>query len=113
MNYENLAPRGRAELEAMMKSGDAAVVATAVLSAALHETDRAYAERLIMESLQHQDAWVRGSAAIAASHIARVHRALSVNTIVPMIEKLLLAPHTKGKALDALDDIQLYLKQAI
>jgi hypothetical protein len=109
MKYDQPRPRTRAELDADLSSGDAETIATALASAALYESDRAYVEGLIVKFLQHQEPWVRGVAAIAAGHVARMHHALSREKIVPLIETLLEDPQTSGKAQDALDDIEIFL----
>ena len=109
MKYSQPTPRTRAEIEADLNSSDAAVVASALTSAALHDADRQYVESLIIKFLQHDDAWVRGVSAIAAGHVARIHLALSTDRIVPLIEALLQDPRTSGKAQDSLDDINMFL----
>jgi hypothetical protein len=109
MKYDQPRLRTRAELDTDLNSGDAATIATALTSAALHESDRAYVEGLIVKFLQHQEPWVRGVAALAAGHVARIHHALSREEIVPLIKTLLEDPRTSGKAQDALDDIRIFL----
>jgi hypothetical protein len=59
--------------------------------------------------LEHQDPWVRGAAAIAAGHVARIHRMLTRDPIIPLIETLRSDARTKGKAQDALDDIHMFV----
>jgi len=68
-----------------------------------------YVESLIVEFLEHPDPWVRGACAIAAGHVARIHRVLTIDRIVPLIERLLNDSGTSGKAQDALDDIRMFL----
>ena len=84
-------------------------IATAIIAAALHDRDRLFVESLIAQFLQHEDPWVRGASAIAAGHVARIHRSLTVDRIVPLIERLLQDSQTSGRAQDALDDIAMFL----
>lgn len=107
MKYDEPKSRTKAELAADLGSGNAANIATALTSAALHDPDRAYVESLIVRFIQHDDPWVRGVSAIAAGHVARIHRQLSAE-IVPLIEALLTDERTSGKAQDALDDIRTF-----
>jgi hypothetical protein len=109
MKYDQPQPCTRAELDTDLNSGDAGTIATGLMSAALYESDRAYVEGLVVNFLQHQDPWVRGVAAIAAGHVARIYHALSTEEIVPLIEALLEDPQTSGKAQDALDDIGTFV----
>jgi hypothetical protein len=109
MKYEQPRPRSRDELASDLSSDDPHRVATAIIAAALHENDRRYVEDLIVQLLEHPDAWVRGASAIAAGHIARIHRSLDIDRIVPMINRLLKDSRTSGKAQDALDDILMFV----
>lgn len=112
MRYDELRPRTRTELDADVNSGDPATIATALRSAALYDADRAYVEDLIVRLIRHRELWVRGVSASAAGHAARIHRTLSTDKIVPLIEALLENPQTRGKVEDALDDIQTFLGEA-
>ena len=107
MKYDEPRPRTKAELDADLSSGNSEAIATALVSAALHEPDRAYVESLIIRFIRHSDPWVRGVSATAAGHIARIHGQLSTE-IVPLVENLLKDERTYGKAQDALDDIRMF-----
>jgi hypothetical protein len=108
VKYDEPKRRGKAELEADLSSDNAATIATALTSAALHDPDRPYVESLIIKFIEHDDPWVRGVAALAAGHVARIHRQLAPE-IVSLIESLLADERTSGKAQDALDDIRTFL----
>jgi hypothetical protein len=97
------------EIEADLSCGNVETIATAITSVALYDADRPYVEALIIRFLQDREPWVRGVSAIAAGHVARIHRALSAKQIVPLIEALLDDPRTRGQAQDALDDIKIFL----
>lgn len=56
----------RAELAGDLSSGNAAMIATALTSAALHDSDQEYVESLIVKFIRHDDPWVRGVSALAA-----------------------------------------------
>jgi hypothetical protein len=113
VKYVEPEPRTRAELEADLNSGDVETIATALLSAALHDECRTYVETRVIRFLQHEEPSVRGVAALAAGHFARIHRQLSTATIVPLIEVLLGDTRTRGKAEDALEDIHIFLGQSV
>ena len=107
MKYEELEPLPRSELHAELRSGDTNRISSALTSAALHDPDRAFVESLVVEFVRHDDPWVRGVAATAAGHVARIHRQLS-SEVVTLIENLLTDERTSGKAQDALDDIAMF-----
>ena len=108
MMYDEPQPLTKAELITALESGDSDKISRALTSAALHHPDRAYVETLVVQFIGHSDPWVRGVAALAAGHVARVHRQLS-REIVPLIEGLLSDTRTSGKAQDALDDIGIFV----
>lgn len=91
-----------------MSSEDPEVIATALTSAALYDPDRTYVESLIVKFIRHSDPWVRGVSATAAGHLARIHRQLSAE-IVTLVEGLLADEKACGRALDALDDITMFI----
>ena len=111
LKYEAIEAQSRDQLAAQLCSSDPDVICTALIAAALHDPDRLYVESLIMKFLDHGNPWVRGAALIAAGHVARIHRALSTEHIVPVIEKLLDDREVQGKAQDALSDIRMFVRK--
>ena len=109
VKFEQPSPLSREAIAREIASNDTARIATAIIAAALHDNDRFYVESLIVELLRHPDPWVRGVSAMAAGHVARSHRALSMDRIVPMISELLADPRTRGNAQDALDDVTMFV----
>ena len=113
MKLEQLHPRPRTEIVRDLESDDRDTIVRALLAAALHDSDRRFLEDQIVRFLQHGDPWVRGAAAIGAGHVARLHRTIDVERVVPLIERLLAHPETLGKAEDALEDIYGSLKDNV
>jgi hypothetical protein len=109
MKYEEIEPMERSDVLRALNSGDTRSLSRALVSAALHDPDRAWIEGLLKRFLAHDDPWVRGIAATCVAHVARLHRALDVATIVPLLERLKSDPSTIGKAQDALDDIEMFV----
>ena len=108
MKYEELKPLTKAQLDAALNSGDGVIIATALIRAALHDPDRTYVGSLVVKFIGHSDSRVRASSAIAAGHLARLHRQLSPE-LVPLIKALLRDGETCGQAQDALDDIVTFI----
>ena len=111
MKFDQPEPHSREMLERELASNDQSRICRALIAAALHDRDRLYVESLIIRFLNHADPYVRGIAALAAGHVARIHGSLTVERIVPMVERLLTdaEPQTRGTAEDALDDIRRFL----
>lgn len=102
--------RSRPELQADLDSRNRERVSSALISAALNDPDRAWVEALIVQFIANDDPWIRGVAALAAGHVARIHGDLDVR-IAPLVEALLVHPETSGKARDALDDIKMFSRR--
>ena len=111
MKFDQPEPLSRDTLSRELASNDQSRISRALIAAALNESDRLYVESQIVNFLAHPDPFVRGIAALAAGHVARIHRSLTVDRIVPLIKQLLddANPQTRDTAQNALDDIQMFL----
>ena len=109
MKYESIRKMRRSEALTELRSGALDRVSTALVSIALHEPDRKWVEDQIASHLLSPDPWVRGLAAVCAGHVARIHRALDTARLAPLIERLLDDADTRGRAEDALDDIEMFI----
>jgi hypothetical protein len=109
MHYEELEPIARAEAAAELGSRDRERVCPALIRIALFDPDRSWIENTLAQFLQDEDPWIRGVAATCVGHVARIHRALDVACLLPLLRNLLDDPATAGKAQDALDDIGVYI----
>lgn len=107
--YEGLAPITAEAAEAAIHSGDTREVGRALLRLALHGPDWRLAEARALQHLTHPDVWVRRNAATALGHVARLTRALDVDSVVPALAMLLADPEVSGYADASLDDIEVYL----
>lgn len=108
MKYEDMPPIGRDEAVAELESEDTERISRALVRLALHEADRSWMEDVIATHLQSPDPWIRGVAATCAGHVARLHRALDTERLVPLIERLASDPSTAGRMEDALEDIDTF-----
>ena len=108
MKFDQPASKTKAELLTQIETGDGEQICTALISAGLYEPDRPWVESLVVRMIQNEDPMIRAAAALAAAHVARLHKAISKD-IPPLIERLLDDPLTRGKALDALDDIRIFV----
>lgn len=109
MKFEHITSMSRKDEAEALRSGDLERVRRALISASLHDPDRMHVESLIEQFMQHEDHSVQNAAAIAASHLARIHGSLAEERIVPMLKRLLADPRTEGAAHDALSDFEIYL----
>ncbi|MCA9624038.1 MAG: hypothetical protein KC731_33675 [Myxococcales bacterium] len=111
MEYEEPTPIERTEAEVELASGDSDRISVALLRLTLHDDDPKWLEATLLPYLQHEQAWVRGVAAMCLGYVARLHGTLDLDVVIPAIRELLddETRETRGKAEDALDDIEIFM----
>lgn len=80
-----------------------------MIALAMAEPDRPWMERQLIELMHDADGSVRSIAATAVGHLARVHGAIDLEHIVPLLESLLGDDEASGNAANALDDINMFV----
>ncbi|NUQ73531.1 MAG: hypothetical protein HUU21_08250 [Polyangiaceae bacterium] len=111
MRYEELDAISRPEAVIELNSRDRERVCRALVRVTLFDVDRAWIEDWLEKFLQSEDVWIRGVAATCVGHVARIHRALDLVRLAPLLRRLLDNPATAGKAQDAFDDIEVYISR--
>ena len=108
MRYQTPGPWNRDTVLRELKSGERDRICAALVAAALHDADRFWLERVLVEHMTHDDPWVRGVAATCVGHVARIFRAVSLEDVRPALERLLRDPLVAGRAQEALEDIEIF-----
>jgi hypothetical protein len=111
MIYEEMPPIPREEALAELESQDSERVTRALVRLVLNDPDRVWLEGVVATHLESNDPSVRAVAATCAGHIARLHRALDLPRIVPLLEALASDSRTAGYMEDALSDIDIFVKR--
>ncbi|MEV4240874.1 MULTISPECIES: HEAT repeat domain-containing protein [unclassified Nocardia] len=106
--YQSLEPIGRNEAIAMLDSEDNLAVSQAILRLALHDPDGGWVTDRALALLENPDPNVRSGAVTALGHIARIHRAIDTDRVVPALRELVNDPIIGGRVEDALDDITVF-----
>lgn len=111
MMYELIKPIDKSRARKLLASDDRDVICRTLVSVAMFEDDRAWAQAQCLKFARHEDSSVRGAAATGLGHIARVHGAIDEDEVVPVVRELLhdSDPATRGKAEDALSDFSTFL----
>jgi hypothetical protein len=109
MRYDELEPISRAEAIVELASNNRERVCRALVRLTLFDTERGWIEGWLEKFLQSDDTWIRGVAATCVGHVARIHRAVDLRRLAPLLRVLLKDPATAGKAQDAFDDIEVYV----
>lgn len=112
MLYHNPGPISKDDALAAFASGERAKISDSLVSIALHEPDWQWVQesclRFLLDESQHTD--IRGLAATCLGHVARIHRALDRDRVVATLRGLLQNPVLNGRAQDALDDIEIFMR---
>jgi hypothetical protein len=106
--YQELEPIDRDKAVSMLASSDPYAVNEAILRLALYDPDGAWVTDRALELLQSPNANIRMVAATALGHVARIHRTIDRERVIPALQRLRDNPETVGRAEDALDDIAIF-----
>lgn len=112
MTEERQAPFTNEEIEQAFKHGSARDISETLVTLALYDTDWKKVEKYCLEFLEHQDASIRAVAATCIGHLARIHKTLDLDLVLPALYRHLSDPGkwVAGSADDALSDIQIFMK---
>ena len=110
MEYHEIFPIDRCDLERMFESGNEHAIVEALLSAAYYDPDWRWVQGLCLRFLDHSDRNVRWNAATCLGHLARIHRDLDLELVLPKLQELKGDPLVASSVEDALDDIHFFLR---
>ncbi len=110
MRYEAPQPINRSEAERIFAGNDEAAICNALVGVAFYDPDWKWVQTLCLKFLETPDTskGVRSLAATCLGHVARIHRIIDLDIVVPLLESLLDDPEM-GTAGDALDDIRVFI----
>ena len=109
--YEQIEPIGKVQARKLLAADDREAICRTLVSVAMFESDRRWAQDQCLKFAKHSDSFVRGVAATCLGHLARIHGVIDEDEVVPVVRELLRDrdPKTRGKAHDALDDFSTFL----
>jgi hypothetical protein len=107
--FENPKPMSRADAEAHLRSADSHARINALLAMAYHEPDWRWVQDQCLAMLHDPHVDVRAMAALCLGHVARLHRRLDLDRVLPALTALLPAEIVGSRARDALDDIETFI----
>jgi hypothetical protein len=87
-------------------------ISQTLVALALHDADWKKVEKYCLEFLEHPDAGVRAVAATCIGHLARIHKTLDLDIVLPALYRHLSDPGqwVAGNADNALSDIEIFMK---
>src|SRR4051812_9209776 len=110
MRYQEGPPISRNEARATFRSKDEAAICSALLSLTFHDPDWRWVQDQLLQFARHRGSAVRGMAGLCFGHLARIHRQLDRDVVLPVLRKLAEDPDTRGQATDALSDIEIFVR---
>jgi hypothetical protein len=110
MEYHEIFRMDRGDLEKLLESGNESAIVEALLSAAYYDPDWRWVQGLCLRFLDHGDRNVRWNAATCLGHIARIHRNLDLELVLPKLIALKADPSIASSVEDGLGDIHFFLR---
>jgi Domain of unknown function (DUF6980) len=105
VEYHEVFPMDRAELERLLESGNEKAIVDALLSAASYDPDWRWVQGICLRFLDHPAKWVRWNAATGLGYVARIHKSLDTEVVLPKLIALRADAEIASHVEDALDDI--------
>ena len=100
----------RLELKALIESGNESAIIEALLSAAYYDPDWRWVQGVCLRFLHHTDVGARSNAATCLGHIARIHKNLDLDLVLPKLLALRGDPAIRPRVDDALEDIRFFMR---
>ncbi|MDQ7911311.1 hypothetical protein RB614_43165 [Phytohabitans sp. ZYX-F-186] len=108
--FRNPPPATAADVRAALDRGDVTGALEAMVGSALYNgVDWKEPQELFLQLLEHEDRQVSALAATCLGHLARVYGQLDEDRVVAALHRARCAPHISGTALNALEDIEVFL----
>ncbi|MCC4607776.1 hypothetical protein LL967_07815 [Xanthomonas campestris pv. zinniae] len=99
------------DLEEKLSSSDRDVVATTMLYISHNISENPWTQEKLISLLGNRDADIRGLALTCLGHVARISGKINSDLVFPVLKKMLLDESLGGRAQDALDDIEMFVKK--
>jgi hypothetical protein len=107
LKYREPHPVSREAAEAAFDSENPEQIAEALVNVAFHDTDWRWAQERCLGFLRDDVAAVRQIAVTCLGHLARIHRRLDLERVLPALDEVSHDPAVQVE--DALDDIHMFI----
>ncbi|MGE8099536.1 hypothetical protein [Pseudomonas fluorescens] len=99
------------ELEIMLQSDDSDVVIDALLYLCFNINDPEWVQKKCIETIESgKNDDIKGLAITCIGHVARIYSEIDRSLVIPLLRDKLTDDSLSGRAQDALDDIDMYVK---
>lgn len=110
LRYEEPQPTSRVEAEVVFRSEDSEAICRTLVGVAFHDPDRRWVEDWCLKFCDSPNADVRSLTVTCLGHLARIHRELDLQRVLPVLRRLSADPEIAGYVEDAMDDLKLFLR---
>ncbi|WUR12178.1 hypothetical protein E7V67_021115 [[Empedobacter] haloabium] len=99
------------EIETLLKSSDSNVVIDALMYLCFNINDPDWAQEKCLDAIENgMNEDIRGLGITCIGHIARMHGKIDRQKVMPALERKLKDSALSGRAQDAMDDIETFVK---
>lgn len=111
MKHETIEPISKDRAERLLAKDHRETICRTLLRVAMFELDRRWAQSQCLRFASHKDSFVRGVAATCLGHLARIHKVIDEDEVMPVVRQLLQDrdPQTRAIAEDTISDFSIYL----
>ena len=111
MKYVYLGPIDRHDAETIFHSGDTTKICRSLISISLYDPDYLWAQNKCLQLLESDDIEIKNAAITGFSHIARIHKKLNLNLILPKLIRLQKNPFLTESIHASLEEIAVFIPE--
>ncbi|MDH6231228.1 hypothetical protein M2281_001800 [Mesorhizobium soli] len=108
MKYQPIPELDREYIQERLTSGSEDDVIRAVLSAALHDDDWAWAQSICLSQLDHPSRWVKQASITGLGHVVRLHGKLDLDVVAAKLAAYRESDEMNGSIEDLFGDINIF-----
>ncbi len=109
LRYHRVVALERQQALAAFREGTVSEITEALLAITFHDPERAWVESWCFRFARPEAVEVRSIAALCLGHLARIHRTLTLDVALPLLDELAQESALNGRINDVWDDIELFI----
>src|SRR5262245_65310410 len=109
MQYEEIDPISRSDAMVALGAANSRDICKALVRLVFHDPDLLWVQSLCIELTEHSTIEVQSTAILCLGRLARIHKALDLEKVVPLLIELRKDPLLSGRVDDVMDDIEIFL----
>jgi hypothetical protein len=112
MKYHEINPIKRGEAQKIFDSSELDRFPETLLSIAFYEPDWEWVEEICLNYIEAKEKNIKRTAIACLGHLARIHKILNLEKVIPALEALKGDKEFIGYAEDALSDIDMFINKS-